>query len=647
MPDEVFNFTSPEGKKYKVTGPEGATKEQAWQILQQQLNAPKPEGRLARIGHGLADPIYGAAQIGARMEEPTAFSTEEERQARIGAVDTTVQQREQQIQARRAPQDIGKTDWYRALGSVPTAAALSAPAAGLGPVGGAIVGGALGSVLQPETDVEHFGEHKGVEAAIGGALGAVGAGLGKVGSAVIQYVRKPENTAIAQLSRAAERDGTTVQQLQQRLTEIRRIRPQATIADVAGENVRGLVERIGQTPGAGVAKVAPRFTERQQAQLGRVAEDLRSLTGTSRTAYQAIESTMAGRAATARPLYEKALQEGDKLIFPQELERLSGSDAVQAAMHTAVTEWRDNAIANGYGAMNPGALVKGGNLEFLHGKVPVFPNLQFWDYTKNALDNMVKGSMQNGIPTKRTQTLTKLASDLRKALDDPEMGLETYKAARQAWAGPTKYLDAIEEGRGILSRAEGSEEMAARFSNLSEPEQEAYRIGAISALRARMGNDAAKLADFTKLVRSPEMRAKISAIMPTPEAAERWINSLEYEIRASELTGQALKGSPTARRLAQQADADTITGDLVLTALTHEPTLGALTKIFRHITPKVRDTLRSRSDNILIDLLTTPEGAARIPEKMPGPGRIRRALDVAAGPLAAGKGSLRSETGLE
>lgn len=37
MPD--FTFTSPEGKNYTVTGPEGATKEQAFQILQQQISA--------------------------------------------------------------------------------------------------------------------------------------------------------------------------------------------------------------------------------------------------------------------------------------------------------------------------------------------------------------------------------------------------------------------------------------------------------------------------------------------------------------------------------------------------------------------------------------------------------------------------------
>lgn len=38
MPD--FEFTSPEGKKYTVSGPAGATKEQAFQMLQSQLSAP-------------------------------------------------------------------------------------------------------------------------------------------------------------------------------------------------------------------------------------------------------------------------------------------------------------------------------------------------------------------------------------------------------------------------------------------------------------------------------------------------------------------------------------------------------------------------------------------------------------------------------
>jgi hypothetical protein len=355
---------------------------------------------------------------------------------------------------------------------------------------------------------------------------------------------------------------------------------------------------------------------------------------------------MAERAATARPLYIQALQEGDKQIWSDELGRLAGSPAVQSAMHAAVTGWQDSAIADGYGALNPralgGGVHGGGLLDIPTGHVPAFPNLQFWDYTKKALDSAVRAEIKEGKLTERGKTLAQLVQQLRGALDDPKLGLSTYRAARQAWAGPTKYLEAIEDGRNILSRNVSAEEMAARFGQMETPNQEAYRIGAISALRARMGNDPAKLADFTKFMRSPEMRAKVSAMMPSPEAAERWLNSLEYEIRASELTGQALKGSQTARRLAQRADADTITGDLVLSALTHEPSLGLAARLFKSFAPKVRDTLRSRSDNILIDLLTTPEGAGQIPESIPQAANVAP-LDIAAGPLAAGRGSKTRE----
>src|SRR5690349_3483845 len=41
----TFTFTSPEGKQYTVNGPEGATKEQAFAILQQQLGMSAPSNR--------------------------------------------------------------------------------------------------------------------------------------------------------------------------------------------------------------------------------------------------------------------------------------------------------------------------------------------------------------------------------------------------------------------------------------------------------------------------------------------------------------------------------------------------------------------------------------------------------------------------
>lgn len=84
-----FEFTSPEGKKYTVQGPEGATKEQAFQMLQEQLkgapatppaapSAPSQPAYEPTLGerisqHGLnalSGGIRGAGSIGATLAYP-------------------------------------------------------------------------------------------------------------------------------------------------------------------------------------------------------------------------------------------------------------------------------------------------------------------------------------------------------------------------------------------------------------------------------------------------------------------------------------------------------------------------------------------------------------------------------------------------
>ena len=57
----TFEFTSPEGVKYSVDGPEGATAEQAFAVLQQQLGKPNTEidpsvPRVDVTGHYVPEP---------------------------------------------------------------------------------------------------------------------------------------------------------------------------------------------------------------------------------------------------------------------------------------------------------------------------------------------------------------------------------------------------------------------------------------------------------------------------------------------------------------------------------------------------------------------------------------------------------------
>src|SRR4029077_19645592 len=129
-------------------------------------------------------------------------------------------------------------------------------------------------------------------------------------------------------------------------------------------------------------------------------------TGTQRTAYRAIEDTMAARREAATPLYQQAYADGDRAIWSPELERLSSAPFVQSAMRKAVTTWRNQAIADGYGAMNPGAIVdRGGLLTFTNRQLPAFPNIQFWDYTKRMLDDQVSTAIRAG-QNQKARTLT-------------------------------------------------------------------------------------------------------------------------------------------------------------------------------------------------------------------------------------------------
>jgi hypothetical protein len=202
-------------------------------------------------------------------------------------------------------------------------------------------------------------------------------------------------------------------------------------------------------------------------------------------------------------------------------------------------------------------------------------------------------------------------------------------------------MNAIEEGGQILDRNLSAEQLRANLAEMSEAQREGYIIGAITAIRGKMGNDTAKMADMTKYLRAPEMREKISALMPSPQAAARWQRGLDYEVKSSELTNRALGNSATARRTAEREDAENMLGDLAMGVVQHGPT-GGLWRAALGLPKRVRDTLRSRSDAITADTLVRPQAPQRLQQVLGGPrgaprGTVlapvaRSAMDVLSNP---------------
>ena len=487
----------------------------------------------------------------------------------------------------------------------------------------------------------------GIAGRAGEIAGAVGRGIDPVnlavGSAKAAGVAADAVTgsrmtvqagAKQQIARAIARDQSTPEAMASAAQTA--VRPNATLADVGGENVGGLVERVAQTPGAGRSILRPYLEAKQQQQLDRISTDLAQLTGSKRTALQATEQTMSQRATAAAPLYKAAYEAGDREIWSPKLEQLSSSPTVKAAMQGAVRVWQDNATADGLGAMNP-TMVSGGGLIKFGKSVPAFPNIQFWDYTKRLLDDKARVALRAG-QNQKARTLTQLAQQLRTELDKQ---VPEYKAARDAWAGPSSYLDAVDAGRGILSRNESAEEMTAQFNSLSQADRQGYREAAVSSVIGKMQADPAKLADLTKYLRSPAMRQKITAIMPNPQAAAAWNRRLDHEIKSSDLAIRSLGNSATARRIAEMEEARGIAGELVVGAFTGTPLTGMMRQVIGGGWKTTRDFLRRRVDEEVAKIVSSPT-AARNLQAVLGPKKpLLPPLPYGASYGNIGKGAVR------
>ena len=454
-----------------------------------------------------------------------------------------------------------------------------------------IAGGAAGGGLFGAGSAEEGNRTSG--AATGGLIGAAGGyivpkvvgGVSRLASGIRNAV-SPEANVAADLSRAITRDETTPQALQQQLRDVQAYRPGATLADVGGENVRGIVERVAQTPGAGRTTVVPALTTRQHGQMARLADDLQQLTGTHRTATQAIADTMEQRAADARPLYDEAFNFNARAVpeIVTAWEQATNTGFGRAFM--AKPEFR-RTLQTEYGINNPA-------------DAPLMVQLDVW---KKVADDFIR----ENIGTNKARVAQAMRDRVVNIVDHHN---PAYLSARNAWAGPSRYLDAIEEGRNVLGTRVSAEELRAGLANMSEVEREAYRIGAVSAIRAKMGSDPARLADMTKYLRSPEVRAKIAALMPDDQSAAQWMQRLDFEVRSSEMTGRALGNSATARRLAEKQDADSLVVDLVADAFRGTSTVGLIERLIGGTYRRTRDTLRSRSDNLAADILTDPNSPA-------------------------------------
>lgn len=617
-----FTFTGPDGKGYDVEGPDGATPEQAFQVLQQHLGqggqqstAPvtgRPEQDIApqRQSGGIVDNTVravsrGVLGLGSYLDEADAATNA----ALAPYVDpllpdsfqklpgkTFGERYDQALAIQRgkdasfdAAHPIASTGLQLAGGLASGGAALKAAPAvaktalglgGEGLVGRMLASGASGAGIGA---VQGFGAGEGgaenraanalIEGGMGGALGSavpvagdlIGKGIRSVASRAAN-VESPLSTRATNLIVSdLAKEGLTLPEANARAGLFG---PQGMLAD-ASPAMQLRTEQIVQSDNPGRSVAVQALKGRMGGAEDRINSAYEAGMGKKPNVNDVLQGLIRERSSAAAPLYEQAYNDGDRALWSPALERLTGAPEVQSAMHSAVSGWQRSQIANGYGAAKPGAIVENGLLKIPGGKIPAFPNLQFWDYTKNALDDMVAGEIKpNGTMTKRGRDLTIIAKAMRDELDRQVPG---YAAARQAWAGPTQAMNAFERGTKVFSSSEHPDILAADLASMSKGEQDAYRLGARAAVDRAMGTVRNGSLKGRTLLDADWNHQKLLTVLG-PQEGDRLANALLGEQAMADTANQALGNSATSRRMdnpfrAQQVTANQTPPGMVRSAL--------------------------------------------------------------------------------
>lgn len=320
------------------------------------------------------------------------------------------------------------------------------------------------------------------------------------------------------------------------------------LGDIGGERTLALARSAANQSPEARAALTNVAQDRFAGQTRRAAGFIKELTGGADAAGDLEAIKERARIANA-PAYARAYRAGDRPIWSPELERLSGSPSIRAAMKSAITSGQDRSIEEGMGAFNPGLQVtQDGRILFTRTSPtggPVYPNLQLWDYVQRDLADAVE-KVQGREPDKG-RYLNSLHQQLNTELD--RLVPQFQNARMGAWRA-FQSQDALEAGKKFVTAQGRNGDYARILANVSEPDKQLFARGFASELADRV----LELRDNQNIVSqafltSPAAKQRIAMALGPDRAAK-----LEMYLRAETLSDRlrtALGNSTTARQLAE------------------------------------------------------------------------------------------------
>jgi hypothetical protein len=375
--------------------------------------------------------------------------------------------------------------------------------------------------------------------------------------------------------------------------------------DQGGEVTRRLARSASnQSPEAG-STLQQNIQDRFQGQGERINAFLQSRTGATGDVSGTHEGVQAAARRANRPAYRQAYQDGDRGIWTPELERLSGSPDVLAAMKSASTTGKSRAINEGYGAFNPGVQISDtGVVTFQRGAqgTPTYPNLQYWDYVKREMDDAANAARRAG----RNDEATRLGEQARLLRDELDNNVPSYRGARQGAAAFFGAEDALEAGRNFVNLNADNAAARRALAGFQPAERALFEEGFVSSLMDKVN----RIPDGADVVRriwgSPKSREQIEMVLGQQRGHE-----FEMFMTVEQMMDRgraALGNSTTARQLVELGLAGTAgvgasmwTGDwqtgLLVAALTRGGR-GAMQRVDESVARRVATMLVSDDPTI-------------------------------------------------
>jgi hypothetical protein len=312
--------------------------------------------------------------------------------------------------------------------------------------------------------------------------------------------------------------------------------------------VLGLAGHVARSPGEGRALAKTFLEGRDKEAAERMQQLLVNYIHGGDSMFATMEGLLEARSAAAAPLYKQA--EGLQL-WNLRLQMYLDDPEVQKGLAVGFKLERLASLAENreFAPLGMGVdLDAEGNIKILQK-----PSLRVLDMAKRGLDAMV--AKERNEVTGRLSDLGRELERVRKTFVKEIDALDTkgiYKAARDAWSGPSGSIDAMNAGHSIFEAK--PEETAALFESLSPSDQEFFRVGVADKIQERLfkvgvGGDEAKA-----LIKNPWTRKQLAPVFRSEQEADQFLNSVAAESRMFETKYATIKNSLTAARRVEDED---------------------------------------------------------------------------------------------